>query len=132
MRVRRGIFRHARVAWPVRIAGPALAAALGSAAAIPGALAQDAAAVPGAEAWDSARAWSEMERLTAEIRLLNGLASAQAALLALNRERAASGTGPAVLSARLCADPALAPWCRALTATFGEGAVETERAEGKK
>ena len=126
------IFRHARAEWPLRVAGSALAAALGCAAAMPGAVAQDQARVAGTEAWDGERAWSEMERLTAEIRLLNGLAGAQAALLVLNRERAASGTGPAVLWPGLCADPALAPWCRALTATFGEGAAETERAEGKK
>ena len=127
-----GMVRHARAGWRLRIAGPVLAAALGSAAAMPGALAQDAAAVPGAEAWDGERAFSEIERLTAEIRLLNGLAGAQAALLALNRERAGSGAGPAVLSPGLCADPALAPWCRALSATFGEDAAETERAEGKR
>ncbi|MDE0051566.1 MAG: hypothetical protein OXO52_17390 [Rhodospirillales bacterium] len=70
-----------------------------------------------------ARAFTEMERLRAEIRLLSGLAGAQAALLALNRERAAGGAGPAVLDARLCADPALALWCRVLVETFGESAA---------
>ena len=73
--------------------------------------------------WTIERAYAEMERLRAEIRLLNGLAGAQAALLALNRERAASGAGPAVLDARLCADPTLAPWCRVLPETFGEDAA---------
>ena len=73
--------------------------------------------------WTIERAYAEMERLQAEIRLLNGLAGAQAALLALNRERAASGAGPAVLDARLCGDPALAPWCRVLPETFGEDAA---------
>ena len=70
-----------------------------------------------------ARAFAEMERLRTEVGLLNGLAGAQAALLALNRERAESGAGPALLDGRLCADPALAPWCRVLPETFGAGAV---------
>ena len=69
------------------------------------------------------RAYTEMERLRAEIRLLSGLAGAQAALLALNRERVAGGAGAAVLDARLCADPALAPWCRVLVETFGDDAA---------
>ena len=75
------------------------------------------------------RAYTEMERLRAEIRLLTGLAGAQAALLALNRERAAGGAAPAVLRPGLCAEPALAPWCRALTATFGESAAAGEAGE---
>ena len=50
-----------------------------------------------------------------EIRTLSGLAGAQAELLAWNRERAASGAGPAVLPASLCA--ALGTWCRVLPAT---------------
>ena len=78
--------------------------------------------------WDMERAFGEMERLQAEVALLRGLARAQAALLAWNRERAEtpgpySGAGPAVLSARLCAEPELAPWCRALPATFGADAA---------
>ena len=133
MRMPRGRLHRATAAWLSRIAGiAALAAALGCAAALPAALAQDPAGVAGVEAWNSERAFSGMERLRAEIRLLNGLAGAQAALLALNRELAESGAGPAVLRAGLCADPALAPWCRALTATFGEDAAETGRAEEKR
>ena len=78
--------------------------------------------------WDMERAFGEMERLQAEVALLRGLARAQAALLAWNRERAEipgpySGAGPAVLAARLCAEPVLAPWCRALPATFGADAA---------
>ena len=111
----------------LRIAGSALAAMVGAMAAMPAAITEDAST--DVEAWERGtpwtmeRAFSELERLQAEIRLLNGLAGAQAALLALNRERAASGAGTAVLDARLCADPALAPWCRVLPQTFGEGAA---------
>ena len=72
-----------------------------------------------AEAWDTARAVAGMERLREEISVLTGLAAAQAELLAWNRLRAKTGTGPAVLPARLCTDAALAPWCRVLPATFG-------------
>ena len=74
-------------------------------------------------AWDMERAFEEMERLRAEVALLRRLGEAQAALLAWNRERAGSGAGPAVLSARLCAEPGLAVWCRALPATFGADTV---------
>ena len=74
-------------------------------------------------AWDTERAFEELERLQAEVALLRRLGEAQAALLAWNRERAGSGAGPAVLSARLCAEPGLAIWCRALPATFGVDAV---------
>ena len=73
------------------------------------------------EAWDIERAFVELERLRMEIRTLSGLAGAQAELLAWNRERAASGAGPAVLPASLCA--ALGTWCRVLPATFGADAA---------
>ena len=72
-----------------------------------------------AEAWDTARAVAGMERLREEISVLTGLAAAQAELLAWNRVRAKTGAGPAVLPAGLCAEAALAPWCRVLPATFG-------------
>ena len=80
-------------------------------------------------AWDMKRAFVEMERLRAEVAVLKGIAAAQAALLAWNRERAETVgpdgvPGPAVLAAPLCAEPELAPWCRALPATFGAGAAE--------
>ena len=79
----------------------------------------------GSAAWDMERAFEELERLQAEVALLRRLGEAQAELLAWNRERADSGAGPAVLAARLCAEPELAAWCRALPATFGPGAAET-------
>lgn len=111
----------------LRIAAAALAAMLGALAATPAAIAQDASGSVDpwdkGTPWNMARAFAEMERLRAEIGLLNGLAGAQAALLELNRERAESGAGPALLDGRLCADPALAPWCRLLPETFGAGAV---------
>ncbi len=90
--------------------------------------------VPSGEsrAWDMERAFEELERLQAEVVLLRRLGEAQAALLAWNRERAGtlgpySGAGPAVLSARLCAEPGLAIWCRALPATFGADAAGAAR-----
>ena len=111
----------------LRIAAAALAAMLGALASTQATIGQNVSDIVDpwnrATPWNMARAFAEMERLRAEIRLLNGLAGAQAALLALNRERAESGAGPAVLDARLCADPALAPWCRVLPETFGEGAA---------
>ena len=65
-----------------------------------------------------------------EIRVLSGLAEAQAALLAWNRERAESGAGPAVLPALLCAEAMLGPWCRTLVHTFGaEAGKEAEDGE---
>ena len=81
-------------------------------------------------AWDLERAFVEMERLRAEIAVLKGIAPAQAALLAWNRERAETlgpdgVPGSAVLSPRLCAEPELAPWCSVLPVTFGAGAAET-------
>ena len=94
------------------------AAVLCIAAAAP-VVASGPATVPETEAWDLERAWTEMERLQAEIAVLKGLAAAQAALLALNRERFGSGSGPAVLDGRLCEEPVLEAWCRALPATFG-------------
>ena len=86
--------------------------------------------VPSGEgrAWDTERAFEEMERLRMEVALLRRLGEAQAALLAWNRERAGSGAGPAVLSARLCAEPGLAIWCRALPATFGADAAGAAKA----
>ena len=126
--------RQARAGWCSRIAGIAglaFAAALSGAATAP-ASAQSAASIGENEAWDYKRAWTEMERLQAEIAVLKGLAAAQAALLALNRERFGSGSGPAVLDARLCEEPALEGWCRALPATFGgrpEGGAGQGRAE---
>ena len=88
------------------------------------AAAQDRAPLRQSEAWDLERAFVELERLRAEIVTLRGLAGAQAALLAWNSERAESGTGPAVLPSGLCAEPALAPWCRVLPATFGADAAQ--------
>ena len=64
-----------------------------------------------------------MERLREEIAVLRGLAGAQAALEAWNRERAESGAGPASLGVHLCEAAEVAPWCRALPATFGAGAA---------
>ena len=88
-----------------------------------------ATAGPESAVWDLERAFVEMERLQAEVAVLKGIARAQAALLAWNRQRAEtlgpnSGAGPAVLSARLCAEPGLEIWCRVLPATFGAGAAE--------
>ena len=86
--------------------------------------------VPAGEsrAWDMERAFEEMERLQAEVALLRRLGEAQAALLAWNRERAETGAGPAVLAARLCAEPGLGIWCRALPATFGGDAAGSAKA----
>ena len=75
------------------------------------------------EAWDAERAFVEMDRLQAEIGVLRALAGAQAALLAWNRVRADSGAAPVVLAKALCAEEGLAPWCRALPATFGADAA---------
>ena len=92
---------------------------------------------PESAAWDLERAFMEMERLQAEVAVLKGIARAQAALLAWNRERAEtlgpdSGAGPAVLSARLCAEPEVEIWCRVLPATFGAGAAEAaDHGQGK-
>ena len=83
---------------------------------------------PGNEAWDMERAFEELERLQAEVALLRRLGEVQAELLAWNRERADAGDGPAVLSARLCAEPGLEIWCGALPATFGAGAAEAAKA----
>ena len=89
------------------------------------------------EAWDAERAFVEMERLQAEIGVLRALASAQAALLAWNRVRMESGAAPVVLTPHLCAEDTragegLAPWCRALPATFGaEAAMAADDANGK-
>ena len=88
------------------------------------AVAQDRAAPREREAWDLERAFVELERLRAEIVTLRGLAGAQAALLAWNSEKAESGAGPAVLAVHLCAEPALAAWCRVLPATFGADAAQ--------
>ena len=100
----------------------ALALALVSLAVSPPAAQQR---VSGSAAWDMERALIEMERLQAEVAVLRRLGEVQAELLAWNRERADSGAGPAVLAARLCAEPELAAWCRALPATFGPDAAET-------
>ena len=80
-------------------------------------------------AWDAERAVAGMERLRAEIRVLTELAAAQAGLLAWNRVRAETGAGPAVLPASLCAEAALAPWCRMLPATFGPAAAGEREAD---
>ena len=82
-----------------------------------------------AEAWDAERAVAGMERLRAEIRVLTGLAAAQAGLLAWNRVRAETGAGPAVLPASLCAEAALAPWCRVLPVTFGPAGTGEREAD---
>lgn len=107
----------------------AVAAALMLTAAAPG-----TAQEPPAEAWDLERGFGALEELRAEIETLRALAHAQAALLAWNRARAGSGAGPAALPQKLCAGSALAPWCRALPATFGAGeAPDNERAkEGER
>ena len=89
------------------------------------------------EAWNAERAFHEMERLQAEIGVLRALAGAQAALLAWNRERVGSNGAPAVLAPHLCAEDTragegLAPWCRALPATFGaDAAMAADRRDGK-
>ena len=72
-----------------------------------------------AEVWDAERAVAGMERLRAEIGILTGLAAAQGELVAWNRLRAETGSGPAVLPVSLCVEAALAPWCLVLPATFG-------------
>lgn len=83
-------------------------------------------------AWDAERAFVEMERLQAEIGVLRALAGAQAALLAWNRVRSESGSALEVLAPQLCAGEALAPWCRALPATFGaEAAMAADDRQGK-
>ena len=118
--------------WVRRIAGPARACGLATAIlsmAATAAIAQDRPAPAESAAWNMERAFVEMERLQAEVTLLKGIAGVQAALLAWNRKRAEtlgpdSGAGLAVLSAQLCTEPALAPWCRVLPATFGAGAAE--------
>ena len=110
----------------------ALVIALSVASAIPAAAQAD-----GYEAWNAERAFLEMERLQAEIGVLRALAGAQAALLAWNRERVGSNGAPAVLAPHLCAEDTragegLAPWCRALPATFGAGAaMAADRRDGK-
>ena len=84
------------------------------------------------ESWNAERAFLEIERLQAEIGVLRALAGAQAALLALNRERAGSGAAPVVLPRALCAEDGLAPWCRALPATFGaDAATAADGRDGK-
>ena len=84
------------------------------------------------EAWDAERAFVEMERLQTEIGLLRALAGAQAALLAWNRVRSESGSALEVLAPHLCAEEGLAPWCRALPATFGaDAAIAADDANGK-
>lgn len=84
------------------------------------------------EAWDAERAFVEMERLQAEIGVLRALAGAQKALLAWNRVRSESGSALAVLAPHLCAGEGLAPWCRALPATFGaDAAMAADDANGK-
>ena len=95
------------------------------AAAPPPVAAEDLTRIQDREAWDIERAFVELERLRMEIRTLSGLAGAQTGLLAWNRERAASGAGPAVLPASLCA--ALGTWCRVLPATFGADAAGAAR-----
>ena len=108
---------------PCRVA--ALAMALAAATAMPFPIHAGAA-----EVWDAERAVAGMEQLRAEIRVLTGLAAAQAGLLAWNRARAETGAGPAVLPASLCAETALAPWCRVLPATFGSAATDPDDPAG--
>ena len=93
-----------------------------AAATVSPAAAQEATAAVEGEAWNGERAFLELERLQAEVRTLRSLAGVQAALLAWNRVRAEGGAGPAVLSAALCGEPEIEPWCRALSATFGPDA----------
>ncbi|MCY4480832.1 MAG: hypothetical protein OXB97_13160 [Rhodospirillales bacterium] len=113
-------------------AAVALAAALAAMLAMP-----EPAGAGEDEAWNSERAFLEMERLQAEIGVLRALARAQAALLAWNRERVESNGAPAVLAPHLCAEDTragegLAPWCRALPATFGaDAAIAADRRDGK-
>ena len=113
-------------------AAVAVAAALALVPAVPG-----PAGAGEDEAWDRERAFVEMERLQAEIGVLRALAAAQAALLAWNRERAESGAAPVVLPRALCAEDTrvgegLAPWCRALPATFGpDAATVADGGQGK-
>ena len=113
-------------------AAAALAAALAAMSAMP-----EPAGAGEDEAWNAERAFLEMERLQAEIAVLRALAGAQAALLALNRERAEIGAAPVLLPQALCAEEAragveLAPWCRALPATFGaDAAVAADVRDGK-
>ena len=84
------------------------------------------------DAWDAERAFVEMERLQAEIEVLRALAGAQAALLAWNRVRSETGSALEVLAPHLCAGEGLAPWCRALPATFGaEAAMAADERQGK-
>ena len=113
-------------------------AAMALAAALAALLAMPAPARAGEdEAWNAERAFLEMERLQAEIGVLRALAGAQAALLAWNRERVGSNGAPAVLAPHLCAEDTragegLAPWCRALPATFGAGAaMAADERDGK-
>ena len=113
--------RVGRIAGPARACGLAMAIVSMTATA---ATAEDRLAPAESAAWDMERAFVEMERLQAEVAVLKGIARAQAALLAWNRERVSSGAGPAALSARLCAEPGLEIWCRALPSTFGAGAAE--------
>ena len=110
---------------PRRIPGSARACALAVALVLP-AMSSAAAQEPDPEkgAWDMERAFEELERLEAEVALLRRLGEAQAELLAWNHERADAGAGPAVLSARLCAEPGLGIWCGALPATFGAGVAK--------
>jgi len=123
-----------------RIAGRARACALATAivtVTATAAIAEDRLPPAEGAAWDLERAFVEMERLQAEVAVLKGIARAQAALLAWNRERAEtlgpdSGAGPAVLSARLCAEPGLEIWCRLLPATFGRDAANAaDHGQGK-
>ena len=105
----------------------ALAAALAAMLAMPGPAGADEE-----EAWNAERAFLEMERLQAEIGVLRAFAGAQAALLAWNRERAGSGAAPVVLPRAICAEKELAPWCRALPATFGvDAAMAADGRNGK-
>ena len=120
-----GLSRAVAAVGAMAFAVSAMAAASGWLAA-----AEEPLSVKESESWDSERAFIEMERLRMEIRVLRGLASAQAALLAWNRERADGGAGPAVLAAGLCAEPALKPWCRTLPASFGAAADAGERRTG--
>ena len=119
--------RAPHLKWIERGTAVALAAALALAPAMPG-----PAGAGEDEVWDRERAFLEMERLQAEIGVLRALAGAQAALLAWNRVRAESNSTPAVLAPHLCAEAGLAPWCRALPATFGaDAAVAAEGRQGK-
>ena len=70
-------------------------------------------------AWDRERAFAGMERLRAEIVVLDGLHVAQRELLQWNRERIKTGRTPALLPARLCREAELGAWCPLLPATFG-------------